>query len=179
MTSNHIQYKQAIFRIILGFAACSSLLFAIAHTQIAYLGLLAISALFRQQSIYRIEHWLRRFEPIKIFASVGVLAVIANLVTGTAASAQWQGAQTAANTALGSYIGTDVVTLLFTVVFLLLFFLIIGGLMTWGYKAFRNEDAAVPMTAFIVGTVIFVGGEVFSKLFFSGGATATTTTTGN
>ena len=57
--------------------------------------------------------------------------------------------------------GADVVTLLFTVVFLLLFFLIIGGLMTWGYQAFRNEAAAVPMTAFIVGTAIFVGGEVF------------------
>ena len=174
MTLNRTRYKQVTFRIILGFAACSTLLFAIAHPQVSYLGLLAISAVFRQQSIHRVEYWLKRFAPIKMFASIGALAAIANLVTGTAASAQWTGAQTAANTALSTYIGADVVTLLFTVVFLLLFFLIIGGLMTWGYKAFRNEDAAVPMTAFIVGTVIFVGGEVFSKLFFSGGATATT-----
>ena len=178
MTPTRTLHKQVTFRIILGFTACSSLLFAIAHPQSAYIGLLAISAVLRQQSIQRIEYWLRRFEPIKMFASIGVLAVIANLITGAAASAQWAGAKSAADTALASYIGADVVTLLFTVVFLLLFFLIIGGLMTWGYKAFRNEDAAVPMTAFIVGTVIFVGGEVFSKLFFSGGAT-TTTTTGN
>lgn len=168
MTSNRTLYQHASFRIILGFAACNSLLFAISHPQIAYLGLLAISAVFRQQSVHRVEYWLRRYRPIKMFASVGILAVIANLVTGTAASAQWVGAKTAANTALSAYIGADVVTLLFTVVFLLLFFLIVGGLMTWGYKAFRNEDAAVPMTAFIVGTVIYVGGEVFSKLFFGG-----------
>jgi len=177
MTPNQTLYKKITFRIILGFAACSSLLLALAHPQSAYLGLLAISAIFKHHSVHGIEHWLKRFAQIKVFASVGVLAVIANLLGGTAASAQWAGAQTAANSALSAYIGADVVTLLFTVVFLLLFFLIIGGLMTWGYKAFRNEDAAVPMTAFIVGTVIFVGGEVFSKLFFSGGAT--TTTTGN
>lgn len=177
MARHRTLYEQVTLKIILGFAACSVMLFALAHPQVAYLGLLAISAVFRQQSVHKIEHWLRRFAPIKMFASVGVLAVSANLITGTAASAQWQGAQTAANSALSAYIGADVVTLLFTVVFLLLFFLIIGGLMTWGYKAFRNEDAAVPMTAFIVGTVIFVGGEVFSKLFFSGGAT--TTNTGN
>lgn len=176
MTSNRTQYQQARFRIILGFAACSIFLFAFAHPQIAYLRLLAISALLRQQSIRRIEHWLRCYQPIKMFVSVGVLAAIANLVTGTAASAQWAGAKSAADSALSAYIGSDIVTLLFTVVFLLLFFLIIGGLMTWGYKAFRNEDAAVPMTAFIVGTVIFVGGEVFSKLFFDGAATTTTTT---
>ena len=177
MTLNRTRYQQVTFRIILGFAACSLFLFALSHPQIAYLGLLAISALLRQQSIRSIEHWLRRYKPIKMFVSVGVLAAIANLVTGTAASAQWAGAKNAANTALGTYIGADVVTLLFTVVFLLLFFLIIGGLMTWGYKAFRNEDAAVPKTAFIVGTVIFVGGEVFSKLFFGGAVTTTTTPT--
>ena len=175
MATNLTRDKQVTFRIILGFAACSVMLFALAHPQTAYLVLLAISAVFRQQSVHRIEHWLRRFEPIGMFASIGAFAVIANLITGTAASAQWAGAQDAANTALSTYIGADVVKLLFTVVFLLLFFLIIGGLMTWGYKAFRNEDAAVPMTAFIVGTVIFVGGEVFSKLFFSGGATTAPT----
>ncbi|MEM9002710.1 MAG: hypothetical protein AAGE59_04185 [Cyanobacteria bacterium P01_F01_bin.86] len=178
MIKNRTRYQQVTFRIILGFAACSMFLFALAHPQIAYLGLLALSAFFRQQSVHRIEHWLRRYKPIKVFASVGMLAVLANLATGTAASAQWAGAKSAADSALSAYIGADVVTLLFTVVFLLLFFLIIGGLMTWGYKAFRNEDAAVPMTAFIVGTVIFVGGEVFSKLFFGGAATTTTTTPG-
>lgn len=171
MTPNRTRSQQATFGIILGFTACSIFLFALTHPQVTYLGLLATSAVFRQQSVHRIEHWLRRFKPISMLASIGAFAVIANLVTGTAASAQWNGAQDAANTALATYIGADVVKLLFTVVFLLLFFLIIGGLMTWGYKAFRNEDAAVPMTAFIVGTVIFVGGEVFSKLFFSGGAT--------
>ena len=170
MATHRILHEQIALRILLGFTACIIMLFALTHLQIAYLGLLAISAAFRQQSVHRIEHWLKRFEPFKMFASISAFAIIANLVTGTAASAQWQGAQTAANTALSTYIGADVVKLLFTVVFLLLFFLIIGGLMTWGYKAFRNEDAAVPMTAFIVGTVIFVGGEVFSKLFFSGGA---------
>ncbi|MEO0770112.1 MAG: hypothetical protein AAFY72_11900 [Cyanobacteria bacterium J06649_4] len=176
MTTNLSRYQQATFRIILGFAASSVFLFALSHPQIAYLTLLAISAAFKQQSIRRVKHWLRCFKPIKLVVSVGVLATVANLVAGTAASAQWQGAQSAANTALSGYIGADTVTLLFTVVFLLLFFLIIGGLMTWGYKAFRNEDAAVPMTAFIVGTVIFVGGEVFSNLFFGGGAGTPATT---
>jgi len=171
MTKQQISFEQVYFRMILGFTVCSSLLFAFAHPQVAYLGLLAISAIFSKQSVRGIEHWFRRFKPFKLYVFVGILSILANLVTNSAASAQWQGAQTAANTALGSYIGADVVTLLFTVVFLLLFFLIIGGLMTWGYRAFRNEDAAVPMTAFIVGTVIFVGGEVFSQLFFSGGAT--------
>lgn len=174
MTPRQHRHKQIVFRIILGFTTCSFVLFALTHAQIAYLMLLAISALLKQQSVQRFEHWLRRFEPMKILVSISALAVMANLMTATDASAQWQGAQNAANTALASYIGADVVTLLFTVVFLLLFFLIIGGLMTWGYKAFRNEDAAVPMTAFIVGTVIFVGGEVFSKLFFSGGGATTT-----
>ena len=169
MKTKQNRLQLAYFRIILGFATCSVLLFAIAHPQVAYLALLAISATFSQQSIPKLEQWLLRFRPIKACASTGAVAVIANLVSGTAASAQWQGAQTAADTALGAYIGNDVVSLLFTIVFLLLFFLIVGGLMTWGYKAFRNEDAAVPMTAFIVGTVIFVGGEVFSNLFFGGG----------
>ena len=174
MTLNRTRYQQVTFRIILGFAACSIFLFALLYPQIAYLGLLATSALLRQQSIRRLENWLRRHQPTKMFVSVGILTAIVNLVTGTAASAQWAGAQSAADSALSAYIGADIVTLLFTVVFLLLFFLIIGGLMTWGYKAFRNEDAAVPMTAFIVGTVIFVGGEVFSNLFFGGAATTTT-----
>jgi hypothetical protein len=38
--------------------------------------------------------------------------------------------------------------------------------MAWGYKAYRNEEASVPMSAFIVGVVIFAGGEIFSGLFF-------------
>lgn len=170
MTPNRTRYNEAVFRIILGFAVCSIFLFSLAHPQVAYLGLLGISAVFRQQSVRRIECWLRHYQPVKMFVSIGALATIVNLTTNTAASAQWQGAQNAANTALSSYIGADVVKLLFTVVFLLLFFLIIGGLITWGYKAFRNEEAAVPMSAFMIGVVIFVGGEVFSKLFFSGGA---------
>ena len=164
-------FQQVCFRIILGFTTCSVLLFAIAHPQIAYLALLAISATLNQQSIQKLEPWFRHVKPIKACASISGIAVLANLISSRAASAQWAGAQGAANATLGGYIGTDIVTLLFTVVFLLLFFLIIGGLMTWGYKAFRNEDAAVPMTAFIVGTVIFVGGEVFSSLFFGGGGT--------
>ena len=109
MTPTRTRYQQVTFRIILGFAACSTLLFAVTHPQVSYLGLLAISAVFRQQSVHRVEHWLRRFAPIKMFASIGILAVIANLVTGTAASAQWAGAQTAANTALSTYIGADIV----------------------------------------------------------------------
>ncbi len=163
------QLPSTYFRIILGFATCSILLLAISHPQVAYLGLLAVSAFFSQQSIQKVSQWLRHFKPIQTCASIGGVAAIANLVSASPASAQWNGAQTAADTALGTYIGNDIVSLLFTIVFLLLFFLIIGGLMTWGYKAFRNEDAAVPMTAFIVGTVIFVGGEVFSNLFFGGG----------
>lgn len=169
MNQKQNQFQRAYFRIALGFVTCSVLVFVIAHPHFAYLALLGISAVFTKHSVQTLEKWLRHFKPLQACASIGAIAVLANLVVGTSASAQWQGAQTAADTALGNYIGNDVVTLLFTIVFLLLFFLIIGGLMTWGYKAFRNEDAAVPMTAFIVGTVIFVGGEVFSNLFFGGG----------
>ena len=169
MNQKQSPFQRTSFRIALGFAACSILVFAIAHPHFAYLSLLGISAVFTKHSVQTLEKWLRHLKPLQSCASIGAVAVIANLVGGTPASAQWQGAQTAADTALGNYIGNDVVSLLFTIVFLLLFFLIVGGLMTWGYKAFRNEDAAVPMTAFIVGTVIFVGGEVFSSLFFGGG----------
>lgn len=169
MKKKQNQLQSACLRILLGFLACSILLFAIAHSQFSYLALLAVSAFFRQQSIQRVEHWLRQFKPLHTCVAISGIAVVVNLISGTPASAQWNGAQTAANTALTPYLGGDIVGLLFTIVFLLLFFLIVGGLMTWGYKAFRNEDAAVPMTAFIVGTVIYVGGEVFSKLFFGGG----------
>ncbi|MEN8443496.1 MAG: hypothetical protein ABG776_00630 [Cyanobacteria bacterium J06555_13] len=162
-------YESNGFRIFLGFAASMTFLCAITHPQISYLILLAISAFWKDSSFKSIQHFVRRFHPIKLTATIAGLATIANFFFPAPVFAQWQGAKSAADTSLGPYIGADVVTLLFTIVFLLLFFLIIGGLMTWGYKAFRNEDAAVPMTAFIVGTVIFVGGEVFSSLFFSGG----------
>ena len=105
MTKQQILFEQIFFRIILGFTVCSSLLFAFAHPQVAYLGLLAVSAIFSKQSVRGIEHWFRRFKPFKLYVFVGILSILANLVTNSAASAQWQGAQTAANTALGSYIG--------------------------------------------------------------------------
>ena len=145
-----ILYINALYRILLGFIACSLLLFAVAHPQFSYLALLAVSAFFRQQSIQKVRtlaaavqatpdlccyQWDRRSRQ---------LGQLAHLLPRNGLRAQ-----TAADTALSPYLGGDIVGLLFTIVFLLLFFLIVGGLMTWGYKAFRNEDAAVPMTAFI------------------------------
>ena len=100
---------------------------------------------------------------------VGFLAVLATVLIPTPVFAQWDGVQTAATTHLAPNLGTNgtaVVDFLFAIVFMLLFFLIVGGLMAWGYKAYRNEEASVPMSAFIVGVVIFAGGEIFSALFF-------------
>jgi hypothetical protein len=164
------------FRITLGFAACSLLLFAISHPRLSYLSLLAISALFNTQPLPRIECWSKRLgSPLKLLAVTGMIATLSALLLPSSALAAWDGAQTAAQDAFGQFIGTtsglDVIKLLFTAVFLILFFMIIGGLMSWGYRSFRNEEAAASMTAFIVGAVIFVGGEVFSRLFF--GATGT------
>jgi hypothetical protein len=168
--------ESILFRITLGFAACSLLLFAIAHPHLSYLSLLAISALFNTQPLPRIEFWSKRLgSPLKLLAVTGMIATLSALLLPSSALAAWDGAQTAAQDAFGQFIGTtsglDVIKLLFTAVFLILFFMIIGGLMSWGYRSFRNEEAAASMTAFIVGAVIFVGGEVFSRLFF--GATGT------
>jgi hypothetical protein len=180
------RFQESIpFRITLGFAACSLLLFAIAHPHLSYLSLLAISALFNTQPLPRIELWSKRLGgPLKLFTVTGI-ATLSSFLLPSSALAAWDGAQTAAQNAFGEFIGADsgldVVALLFTAVFLILFFMIIGGLMSWGYRSFRNEEAAASMTAFIVGAVIFVGGEVFSRLFFgadgTGGVTPGTGTT--
>jgi hypothetical protein len=165
------------FRITIGFAACSLLLFGIAHPHISYISLLAVSALFKTQPLARINAWSKRLgSPLKLLASAGIVATLSSLLLPSSALAAWDGAQTAAQTAFGEFIGTasglDVIKLLFTAVFLILFFMIVGGLMSWGYRSFRNEEAAASMTAFIVGAVIFVGGEVFSRLFFGAGGTS-------
>lgn len=164
-----MNYGSVPFRLSLGFAATAFMAFAFTHTSICYLFLLGISATHHRLPIGKMIQWMRSLNPVPASAVVGIISIASMVVLPAPALAQWNGAQTAAQASLGTYIGANVVSLLFTVVFLLLFFLIMGGLMAWGYKAFRNEDAAVPMTAFIVGTVIFVGGEVFSALFFSGG----------
>ena len=162
--------ETATSRIVLGFIGSGILFFAFNHPQISYVALLAASAFLCKQPVERIESYFHqtvnrwRFFPI----SVGILAFATGLLKPFPAHAQWNEAKDAATSSFGSYISADIITLLFTAVFLILFFLIVGGLMAWGYKAFRNEDAAVPMTAFIVGVIIFIGGEVFSKLFFGG-----------
>lgn len=166
MARTRVNYNSVPFRISLGFAGTAVLLFAITHTGISYLFLLFCSAIYDKLPIDKMKRLSRGLNPIHAFSMIGILSSISLLATPFPAFAQWNGAQTAAQETLGTHVGEPTVTLLFTVVFLLLFFLIMGGLMAWGYKAFRNEDAAVPMTAFIVGTVIFVGGEVFSALFF-------------
>ena len=173
MTSNRTRYQQAKFRIILGFAACSIFLFALAHPQISYVALLCFSALFKTQPIGRINLWARRLRsPLKVLGVTGALATGGALLIPAPASAAWDAAQDAAQSAFGEYIGEssgiDVITLLFTAVFLVLFLMIVGGLMAWGYRSFRNEEASASMTAFVVGTIIFIGGEVFSRLFFDG-----------
>jgi hypothetical protein len=166
--------KSVLFKVTLGFATCSVLLFAIAHPHTSYLSLLAVSALVKTQPLSRIEFWAKRLgSPIQVLALTGMVATLSSLLIPSSALAAWDGAQKAAQTAFGEFIGTtsglDVISLLFTAVFLILFFTIIGGLMSWGYRSFRNEEAAASMTAFIVGAVIFVGGEVFSRLFFGVG----------
>ena len=175
MTLNQTRYQQAKFRIILGFAVCSLFLFALAHPQIAYVALLGFSALFKTQPLGRIALWTRRLRsPISTLGAAGVLTTGGALLIPAPASAAWDAAQEAAQEAFGEYIGDgsgiDVIALLFTAVFLVLFLMIVGGLMSWGYRSFRNEEASASMTAFVVGTIIFVGGEVFSRLFFDGAA---------
>jgi hypothetical protein len=176
--------ESILFRTTLGFAACSLLLFAIAHPHFSYLSLLAASAIFQTQPLSRIEIWSKRFgNPLRLLASTGLFAALSDLLLPSPSLAAWDGAQAAAQTAFGEFIGAtsglDVIALLFTAVFLILFFMIVGGLMSWGYRSFRNEEAAASMTAFIVGAVIFVGGEVFSRLFFgTAGATPPPTATG-
>ena len=173
MTLNRTHYQQAKFRIILGFAACSLFLFALAHPQITYVALLGFSALFKTQPLGRIAIWMRRIRtPLSALGFTGLLATGGTLLIPSPASAAWDAAQDAAQEAFGEYIGEgsgiDVIALLFTAVFLVLFLMIVGGLMAWGYRSFRNEEASASMTAFVVGTIIFVGGEVFSRLFFDG-----------
>lgn len=170
MTSKRINYGSVPSRISLGFAATAFLLFSFTHAELCYLVLLALSAFHDKLPINQMQRWIKTLKPVSASVTAGLLSTISLFLVPSSANAQWNNAQTAATTALGGYIGNDVVDLLFTVVFILIFFLIMGGLMAWGYKAFRNEDAAVPMTSFIVGTVIFVGGEVFSNLLFTGGA---------
>lgn len=162
-----MNYGSVPFRLSLGFAGTMLMCFAFTHTGISYLLLLGISAVHDKLPLKQMSRWVRSTNPVNASIVVGILTIASSLAIPSPAFAQWAGARAAADNTLGTYIGTNVTALLFTVVFLLLFFLIMGGLMAWGYKAFRNEDAAVPMTAFIVGTVIFVGGEVFSTLFFS------------
>jgi hypothetical protein len=178
--------ESIVFRVTLGFAACSLLLLGIAHPHFSYLSLLAASAIFQTQPLSRIEIWSKRLgsplgNPLRLLASTGLVATFSALLLPSPSLAAWDGAQTAAQTAFGQFIGAssglDVIKLLFTAVFLILFFMIVGGLMSWGYRSFRNEEAAASMTAFIVGAVIFVGGEVFSRLFFgTSGATPPTAT---
>lgn len=173
METNRIQYQRAKFRIILGFAACGLFLFALAHPQITYVALLGLSALYRTQPIGRITHWMTKLRrPVRALGITGAIATGGVFLIPAPASAAWDSAQTAAQAAFGEYIGEgsgiDVIALLFTAVFLVLFLMIVGGLMSWGYRSFRNEEASASMTAFVVGTIIFVGGEVFSRLFFDG-----------
>ena len=175
MAINQIQFQQAEFRIILGFAACSFFLFALAHPQITYVALLGLSALFKTQPIGRITLWTKRLRsPMRVLGVTGALSAGSAFLIPAPASAAWDAAQEAAQEAFGEYIGEgsgiDVIALLFTAVFLVLFLMIVGGLMAWGYRSFRNEEASASMTAFVVGTIIFVGGEVFSRLFFDGTA---------
>lgn len=163
-----MNYGSVPFRISLGFAGSALLLFAVLHPGICYLSLLALSAFHKHLPIKQVQRWVQTWQPVYASVVIGLFSTIAVLVPSPA-MAQWNEAQDAAKAALDEYLGEGIVELLFTVVFILIFFLIMGGLMAWGYKAFRNEDAAVPMTAFIVGTVIFVGGEVFSALLFTEG----------
>ena len=170
MQRTHIRYKTTALSLFSGFAATGLLAFAITHTGIAYLALLCVSGFCADKQLKDVERWVTRLPLTKLAMSlIGVLAVFATVSIPTPAFAQWAGVKTAATTHLAPNLGTTgvaTVNFLFAVVFMLLFFLIIGGLMSWGYKAYRNEEASVPMSAFIVGTVIFAGGEIFSQLFF-------------
>ena len=171
MTKKRMNTGSVPFRISLGFAGTSLLFFAFTHTSFCYLMLLLLCAVHEKLPIKQIQQWGKRLDPGYAALCIGIAAALSFVLIPSPAFAQWNDAQTAAQGALSPYIGADIVTLLFTVVFILIFFLIMGGLMAWGYEAFRNEDAAVPMTSFIVGTVIFVGGEVFSNLLFTGAPT--------
>lgn len=170
MQSIRSRSHSTTLNIFSGFAATGLLAFAITHTGIAYLSLLCISAFFADRQLEDVERWVAKIPLTKLsMVIVGLLAVLSTVFIPTPALAQWQGVQDAATDNIAPKLGatgTSTVDFLFAVVFMLLFFLIVGGLMSWGYKAYRNEEASVPMTAFIIGTVIFAGGEIFSQLFF-------------
>ena len=170
-----IQKQDFLSFLIVGFATCSVILLAITHPQVSYLLLLGFSALFKTQPIGRIMLWTKHLRrPLRALGFTGVVATGGALLIPAPASAAWDAAQDAAQKSFGEYIGAksgiDVIELLFTAVFLVLFLMIVGGLMSWGYRSFRNEEASASMTAFVVGAIIFVGGEVFSRLFFDGTA---------